>query len=964
MTVARHLLFPPFRLDPANERLWHGTQEIVLRRKTFAVLRYLVERPDQLVSKAELLQAVWPSTYVSDVVLTGCIRDLRKALGDRPHAPRFIETVHRRGYRFIAPVTTTPPVVSQQLSVVSQQKPATPSQLATGNWQLATRLVGREAELAQLHGWLEKALRGERQIIFVTGEAGIGKTALVEAFLMGIEGWGLGVGPSSPLVSSLKPQASNFWIARGQCVEQYGVGEAYLPILSALGQLCREPEGERLISLLAQHAPTWLVQMPAFLSTAELETLQRRVLGASRERMLREMAEALEVLTAERPLVLKLEDLQWSDVSTLDLLSVVARPSGPARLLIIGTYRPTDVNTGGHPLQTITQDLQLHRLCEELPLEFMTESAVSEYLTVRFGVGAPGQWKSQAEAVPLRGLVQAIHQRTDGNPLFMVSVVDYLVAQELLVWREGQWELQRDLTEIGVPEGLRQMIEKQIERLGVAEQRVLEAASVAGGEFSAAAVAAAVEQDPLQVEEQCEGLVRRRRFLQSCGSGEWPDGTVAARYSFIHALYQNVLYERVTVGRRIRLHRQIGERVATGHGARADEIAAELAVHFECGRDYGRAVHYLRQAAENATRRYAYREAMRHVSTGLGLLKALPDTSERIQQELALQTILGLALTATKGYADPEVEQVYTRARELGQQVGETPQLFPILWGLWAFCVVRAELQIARELAERLLTLAQGLQDAALLLEAHRAVGETLYYLGESTAAYEHLRQGLRFSDLQQRRPFAFLQANDPAVTCLAIETSVLWYRGYSDQALARSHETLTLAQQLTHPLNLAGTLFLAAWLRQCRREGQATQERAEALITLSTEQGFPFWLATGTILQGWARVKQGHRKEGIVQMRQSLDAYRATGAKLWEPHWLALLAEAYGETGQIQEGLTLLAEALALINDTGEQYYEAELYRLKGELMLKSKVQGPKSITGQAEIFTKIGHKSSDQKR
>ncbi len=928
MTAARHLLFPPFRLDPTNERLWHDAKEIILRRKTFAVLRYMVERPDQLVSKAELLQAVWPDTYVSDVVLTGCIRDLRKALGDRPHAPRFIETVHRRGYRFIAPLSASSPVQRSTFNVqgsktfsIPNPQPPTPT------------LVGREAELAQLHKWLEKALNGERQIIFVIGEAGIGKTTLIEAFLSGIgqQGTGDRQHESTDLTQPIPVARSplpNLWIARGQCVEHYGAGEAYLPILSALGQLCRAPGGERLISLLAQHAPTWLVQMPAFLSTAELEALQHRALGANRERMLREMAEALEVLTAERPLVLKLEDLQWSDVSTLDLLSVVARQSGPARLLVIGSYRPMDANAGGSPLQMIMQEMQLHRLCEELPLKFLTESAVAEYLIVRFGLVAQ-------QAASRQGLAQAIHQRTDGNPLFIVSVVDYLVARGRLVWSEGQEELWKALMEIGAPEGLRQMIEKQIERLSGAEQRILEAASVAGVEFSAAAVAAAVEQDLLQIEEQCEGLVRRRQFLQSRGIGEWPDGTVAARYSFIHALYQNVLYERVTVGRCLRLHRQIGERLAAGHGERAGEMAAELAVHFERGRDYKQAVDYLRQAAENAARRYAYREAIHHVNTGLELLKTLPNDSERIQQELMLQTILGLALTATKGYADPEVERVYTRARELCQQVGETPQLFPILWGLWAFCVVRAELQIARELAQRLLTLAQGLQDSALLLEAHRAVGETQYYLGESTTAYEHLQRGLMFSDPQQRRSLAFLQANDPAVTCLAIETPVLWHRGYTDQALARSRETLTLAQQLVHPLNLAGTLFLAAWLRQCRRDGQATQERAEALMKLSAEQGFPFWLSTGAILRGWARVEQGQGKEGIVQLRQGLDAYRATGAKLWEPHWLALLAEAYGKTGQIKEGLALLSEALTLINNTGEQYYAAELYRLKGELLL-----------------------------
>ncbi|MBI3304256.1 MAG: AAA family ATPase [Deltaproteobacteria bacterium] len=901
MAGEKHLVFGPFRLDPDNECLWQGEEELQLPPKAFAVLHYLMEHHGRLVTKDELFRAVWSDVAVGDAALTFSVGEIRRALGDNSKAPQFIETVHRRGYRFIGKI-------SGQRSAVSRQ------QLETRNLQLATHLVGREAELAQLQRWLGKALEGERQVVFVTGEPGIGKTRLVDAFVAQVAASG------------------TVWIGRGQCIEQYGAGEAYLPVLEALGRLCRESGGERLIDLLGQHAPTWLVQMPSLLSAAELEGLQRKVLGATRERMLREMAEALEALTAEKPLVLWLEDLHWSDYSTLELLSFWARRQERARLLVIGTYRPVEVIMSSHPLKGVKQELQLHGQCEELPLGYLTEAAVGEYLAVRFP-------ESQ---LPAR-LVGLIHQRTDGNPLFLVNVADYLVAQGSIVQCDGRWELKAGLeaVEVGVPENLQQMIERQIDRLSSEERRVLEVASVAGVESSAAAVAAGVEAEVGEVEKQCAGLARREQFLRSHGTDEWPDGTVAARYGFMHALYQEVLYERMTVRRRIELHRRIGEREEAAYGGRAGEIAAELAVHFGRGRDYQRAVQYLRQAGENATRRSAYVEAISLLTKGLELLKTLPDTPERTQQELVLQTALGPPLVVTKGQAAPEVRTAYTRAWELCQQVGETPQLFPVLFGLWVFYAMRAESKTAQELGERLMRLAQSAQDPELLLEAHRALGATLYLLGEFAPARGHLERSIALYDPQQHHAHAFLYGFDPGLSCLCYESWTLWLLGYPDQALKRSHESLRLAQELSHPWSLAVALGSAFCLHQFRREVQAVQERAEAMITLCSEEGFPTWLAAGTLWRGWVLAEQGQAEEGIAQMRQGIAAIRATGAELARPYNLALLAEAYGKVGQAEEGLTLLAEALDLVHKTGERNYEAELYRLKGELTLaQSRVQ------------------------
>jgi predicted ATPase len=675
------------------------------------------------------------------------------------------------------------------------------------------------------------------------------------------------------------------------------------------------------------------VQLPALLSATDLEALQRKTQGATRERMLREMGEAIDAITAERPLLLWLEDLHWSDTSTLELLVVLARRREPARLLVIGTYRPVDVLVQEHPLLAVKQELQLHGQCNELPLGLLSETQVAEYLAQRFTVGAHGR-------APLHALAKMIHRRTDGNPLFLVTAVDDLVEQQVLVQNEGHWAVQGELAaiETRVPNSLQQMIERQIERLSVEDRRMLEVASVAGMEFSAAALAAGMQTEPENVEERCAELARRAHFLRALGPGEWPDGTAAARYGFLHALYQEVLYERIPAGRRQRLHQRIGERQEVAYDKRVREIAAELAVHFEQGRDYPKAVQYLQYAGENALQRSAYQETITLLAKGLELLKALPDTLERSQQELTLQIALGVPLMATKGFSAPEVGAVYRRARELCQHVGETPQLFPVLWGLWSFYVVRAELHTAHELGEQCLRLARKVQDPALLVEAHYALEATLAHLGEATLALEHFEQVITLYNPQQHRSLAFRYGGfDPEVAGRGYAGAwLLWFLGYPNQALTQIHKALTLAQGLSHPFSLVWALIESAVLHQHRREEQLVQEQAEAIMRLSHEQGFAHELAVGTNMRGWALVEQGQVEEGIAQMRQSLAARRAMGARIVEPIFLARLAEAYGKVGQVEEGLSLLAEALAVVARTGQRVYESEVHRLKGELTLQ----------------------------
>ncbi len=940
MQSAQQVSFAHFRLDLANEQLWRGNKPVSLRRQTFAVLRYLVEHAGQVVSKAALLDALWPGVYVTDMAPMICIRELRKALGDDARVPQFIETVHRRGYRFIASLTTKP-VTSSQYSVISSySSPPTPS-----TQYPAPTLVGREAELAQLHSWLEKALRGERQLVFVTGEPGIGKTTLIEAFLQSLASrvQRLESENQKPLLwrartldPSPQPLTPSPWVGRGQCVEHYGASEPYLPVLEALGRLGRGPDGEHLIAVLRQYAPTWLVHLPALVSPAEREQLQREVQGATPQRMLREMAEALEALTAERPLLLVLEDLHWSDVSTLDLLSVVARRTEKARLFIIGSYRPAEVLGKGHPLRTVTQELHLHTQCEELRLGLLSEEDVAVYLRKRLSVGAHSRASFQR-------LATLLHRRTDGNPLFLVSVVEDLVTQGALVQDNENWALQEEgaTIERSVPENIRQLVARQGERLSRVTQHILEAGSVAGMEFSAAAVAAALAWDVADIEEQCAALAGRQQFLRPTGIADWPDGTRAARYGFLHALYQQLWHERVSVSQLQRWQVRIGERKEAAYGERTREIATELAVHFEQGRDYRRAVQYLHLAGENATRRSANREAISLLTKGLELLQALPDTPERAQQELTLHVTLGVPLQAIRSYASPEVIATYTRVRELCQQVGENHQLFPVLFGLRRFHQVRGEILPAHELGEQLLGLAQREHDPALLVEAYWALGSTLFLLGEFSTAQAHLAQDLTLYDAQRHHSHVFLYGIEPGISSLCNVSWVLWHLGYPDHALQKSEAARTRAQELSHPFSLAAARVLAAMTHQLRQDRALTREWAEAAITLAREQGFSVWLGLGSVLQGWAQAEQGQGEEGISQIRHGLATRQAIGAGIFRSYALALLAEAYGKVGQAGEGLTVLTEALAVVDKTGERFYKAELYRLCGELTLaQSRVQ------------------------
>ena len=781
MPLQQLLRFGPYQLEGANGQLWCHTQVVRLPPKAAAVLWCLATQAGQVVTRETLHNTVWAETVVSDAVLTVCIREVRRALGDDPQQPRYIETVHRRGYRFVAPVEWLAPSLPGSRTMPPQD---------VSTLLQAARLVGREAEVAQVQAYLERASGGQRQVLFVTGEAGMGKTALVEA-----------------CVTALAARKTA-WIGWGQCVEHYGPGTGYLPVLEALSRLCRGPAGPTVLGQLRQWAPSWLAQLTGVLPPADQARLQRRTLGATRERMLRELAEALEALTAAHLLVLVLEDLHWSDPSTVEVLTLLARRREMARLVVLGTYRPAELILRAHPLKQAKAELQLHGHCAELILSYLPETAVAAYAAQHFSTSA-------AEAI-----APVLYRRTAGHPLFMVHVTDYLAQQEGLKAGTGE-ELATWVAAVvdAIPIGVQQLIELQLGRLREDEQRVLEMASVAGPEFAVASVGAGVPLSTARLEALCEALVQRAPFVEACGLAIWPDGTVSGQYRFRHALYQQVLYRRLAEARRVQGHRCIGSRLEAAYGARAAEIAAELAVHFERGHDAARAVRYMHQASDTALGRYAYQEAIDHLRHGLDLLTALPETPARTQQEIELQIALGPALMVTKGYAAPEVEHAYLRARELCEQIGDISQFFSALRGMWQFYHNQGALQTARELGEQLYRLARCQHDSTLHLLAHAALGTTVFFLGEFALARTYLEQGIALDDPVGRRDLAVRYGIAPGVQCRAVLAQALWRLGYPDQALRQSHEACTEARELVHPPSLAFALYYATRLHIHRRE-------------------------------------------------------------------------------------------------------------------------------------------------
>ena len=898
-----YFAFDSFRLDLLDERLWEGEKSVRIGHKALLVLEHLLNRSGQLVTKDELLSTVWTNIAVSEAVLTTAVREIRRALGDKPRIPRFIETVHGRGYRFIGQVTET--AVSGPAGESKAAPPLDPfAHSGLTRLRSSSFLVGREAELAQMREWYETVKRGERRIGFVAGEAGIGKTVTVEAFVSE-------VAAKDPAV-----------VGRGQCIQQYGAGEAYLPILEALGRLARD-RTLTIVDVIRDYAPSWLPHMPLLAPQDEAAAH----VPVTSQKMLRELADALEVYTEQQTLILVLEDLHWSDTATLEWLAYIARRRDPARLLIVGTYRPIEVLLHKHPLRSLIAELRPHPECPELVLDYLSDDSVLDYVLQRCG-----------DVPNARDIAGVLHRRTGGHPLFLTTIVEELMARRSPEAADGRnvgaaLEAFTEATANVIPSSVRQFIEHRFEQLPVADQAILEAASVAGHPFPVAAVVAATSLPAEKVESCCADWAREGQFFSADGTAPWPDGTIAARFGFRHSLYQEVLYARIHPSRRASLHRRIGNCLESAYGKRAATIAAELAVHFDAGRDPQKAVSYLEQAARNAVQRSAYSEAGRHLLRGRELLEALPEGQARLRLELELSLLLGQVLATTQGWGVAEVELVYGRARELCGQLGDVSRLLQSLWGLIGMSVVRGRIRETQALAKEVLTLASTQGDAVFCLAAHMELGGTDFSLGNSTSARKHFREAEALYDPQQHPIHIARFTVDLGLFSRIWETHLLWHDGYADRALANAEGALARARQLDHPFSLTVTLAYATMLNQFRCDVDEVDRLAKATISQSAEHGFAYYHAWAEVLEGWSVAIRENSEDGIAQIQRGIEVLEATaGMRL--PYYRGLLAETLGRAGRIEEALQAIADAFEHVSRTGERWWEAELHRLQGELL------------------------------
>jgi class 3 adenylate cyclase/predicted ATPase len=768
-----------------------------------------------------------------------------------------------------------------------------------------TRFVGRQSEMEQLQRALEQAKAGHGQIVGVMGEPGLGKSRLFHEFvgahgrapLLVLQAYSVSHGKASPYLPLIELLKGYFHIELhddertrrqkviGKVLELDRSLEDTLPYLFAL--------------LGIEEQPSPLQQMDA-------QIRRRRTLEALKKLFLRE--------SLNQPLILIFEDLHWIDSETQGFLDVLSESVASAKVLLLVNYRPEYRPEWGSKTYYT-----------QLRLAPFGKAEAEEFLDVLLGttVGATGR-------SPLHDLKQLILDKTQGTPFFMEEIVQDLFEQGLLVRNAvGARRAVPLPTDLHIPTTVQGVLAARIDRLAPEEKALLQQLAVIGREFPLNLLRHVIPQPEDELYRLLSSL-QRKEFLYEQPAFPEPE------YTFKHALTQEVAYNTVLQGQRKALHERTAQAIEQLFHTKLDDHYSELAHHYRRSGNTEKAIEYLHLAGRQAAQRSANAEAINHFSTALELLKTLPDTPERDQQELALQLLLGPALMATLGMGAAEVGQVYGRARALCERMGVTFHLSSVLFGLWAVHVMRGEHQITRELSERLMRLAQDEHDSAFLVSAHTVLGATFFWLGEFSQARTYLDQGIALYNPQEHSALAARHGYDPGIACHCYPT--LWILGYPDQARRSLHQALSLAHSLSHPSTLRVVLYMAAWFHQCCGEGRAVQECAEALIALCDQYGFTEFAEVGVFWRGWALVEQGRVGEGLRHMSQGQIGFQTKGG---QTTFLAVLAEVYGKRGQIEEGLKTVADALQIAHDTGERLYEAELNRLRGELMLaQSSVQ------------------------
>ena len=755
-----------------------------------------------------------------------------------------------------------------------------------------TPLVGRGEEIELLLRRWQRAKSGEGQAVLLSGEPGIGKSRLAAALEERIA-----KEPHTRLRffcsphhqdSALHPTIAQLERAAG--FERDDTPETKLGKLEAL--LAPTLPSAADVALLAEllSIPTGGRYPPPNL------TPQRK-----KEKTFDALIRQLVTLARQQPVLMTFDDVHWIDPTSRELLDLVVEETPRAAVLLLITFRP------------------------EFSPPWLGQAHVTALTLNRLDrrEGAALVQRVTGNAALPDDILAEIVERTDGVPLF----VEELTKAVLEAGAAGSPAalLGAASASLAVPATLHASLVARLDRLGAGAREVAQIGSVIGREFAYELLAAVACVDEGELRRAADRLVDAGLVFRR---GTPPEAT----FLFKHALVQDAAYGTVLRSKRQALHARIAEVLEAQFPETVDTQPERLARHFAQAGVATKAVAYCLKAGQRAMDRSAMPEALTHMTKGLELLSTLPEGTERDRQELDLQVAFGKTLIAAKGYSAPETGRAYARARELCQRLGDSSQLFAVLRGQYVFHNVRAELRKARGLAEQLLDLAQHDQDPAHLLEAHRALGHTLLFLGEFTTARSHVQQGLALCDLPARRPAAILYGQHSGITCLSSAAYGLWFLGYPDQASATSDAAVSWARELSHPFSLAFALYYATQIRRVRREAYDTS----ALMALTNEQGFVYWSALGTIDEGWGLVAQGATAAGIARIGEGLAAYRATGAALYGSEQLGILAEAHGRNGEPDEGLRVLADALALVDRTKEAYAAAELHRLQGDLLLQ----------------------------
>jgi predicted ATPase len=680
-------------------------------------------------------------------------------------------------------------------------------------------------------------------------------------------------------------------------------------------------------------APTWYVQLARLAADDPgLASVLAESKGASQERRKRELGLFLEDISRRRTLVVFLDDIQWADPSSTDLLAYLGSKCASLALLLVLAYRPSDLLRSQHLFGSVKLELQARGDCREIALPFLSRDELAHYLALAF---AGHHFPEEFAAV--------LHTRTEGNPLFMVDLVRDLRCRGVIVREQRGWALARAVPDLEheLPETIRGLIQLKVNQLSEADRRLVIAASVQGSEFDSVVAAKILGQEAAEVEERLDVLEKVYALVRLIRQRTFPDGTLSLRYGFVHVLYQNSLYASLLPTRKARLSAAAAQVLLDLYGNKDTTVAGELALLLEAGQDFSHAAHYFLQAAENAAHVFAHKEAIVLARRGLELLRPLPATPAHEKLELSLQMTLGLQLQVTDGFAAQEANQAYVRARELCDRMPESPGLYPILWGLFIYYKARSNLARARALAEEMHALAQERRDLSLMLQSHQAYAVTALCLGEPAATRDQMERCEALYDPGQHRSHTFQFGQDVGVACKAFGAVALWLLGYPDRAIQKSREAAALAQQLSQPSSEALAFHFAAMLHQCRRDPRAVLACAERSLAISTEQSFSFWHAGGTILRGWALSECGSGTEGLSLLRQGLEAWVQTESVTYQTYYLALLTETLAKQGRVEEGLKVLDDAIALAQRTGELFFLAELHRLQGQLLLESSPAG-----------------------